>query len=127
MTRLLRIVRDLLWATVVVILVAVAAVAWWPEPGTADAPPPTTTTTVVRGRVGQAAVGLSGPAGAPMVGVHATGHLPAGARVRKALGGLSLPDPFDGLEGTVTVITIASAVITLTLLTVLIFTARSPR
>lgn len=125
MTRLLRIVRDLLWATVVVILVAVAAVAWWPEPGTADVPPPTTTTVPV-GRLADA-VGLGGPAGVGMGDVHATGHLPAGAQVRKALGGLSLPDPFDGLEGTVTVITIASAVITLTLLTVLIFTARSAR
>lgn len=126
MTRLLRIVRDLLWATVVVILVAVAAVAWWPEPGTADVPPPTTTTVPV-GRLADA-VGLGGPAGVGMGDVHATGHLPAGAQVRKALGGLSLPDPFDGLEGTVTVVTVAAlAVTTLLTLTLIYAIVRSPR
>jgi len=128
MTRLLRVLRTVLWGTVAVILLVVAAAAWWPESTTATVhDTPTTSTAAAHGRVGSAAVGLSGPAGAGMVDVRASGRLPAGAQVRKALGGLSLPDPFDGLEGTVTVITIASAVITLTLLTVLIFTARSPR
>lgn len=136
MTRLLKILRAGLWGTVVVILLGVAVAAWLPESTTATVRGgdvewrhlnPTTTTSATVGRVGQAAVGLSGPAGAPMVDVHATGTLPAGAQVRKALGTVSIPDPFDGLEGTVTTITIASAVITLTLLTILVITARSAR
>lgn len=137
MTRLLKILRTVLWGTVVVLLVGVAVAAWLPESTTATVRGgdvewrhlnPTTTTTVVRGRVGQAAVGLSGPAGAPMVDVHATGTLPAGAQVRKALGTVSIPDPFDGLEGTVTTITVAAIAVTVLLgLTLITIIVRSPR
>jgi hypothetical protein len=51
------------------------------------------------GRVGQRAVGLSGPVGADIDGITATATLSPGARIEKALSGVTLPD----LGSTVTV------------------------
>jgi len=109
-TRFLRTLRFVLWSAFVLILVAAIANAVLSREVSmrTTQEPPTITQPASAGRIGQAAVGLSGPAGVGIGDIHATGTLSLGDQAHKALGSVGWPNPFDGLEGTVNTITYAT-------------------